>query len=292
MTTALSLIQSACYEIGIPAPTTIYASTDPVNLQLLRFLYAEAQLLRRMRIFPQQKKRYSFSTTNGRAAYPLPEDFYSMLPNTLWDQSQDLPLYGPVGDSEWNARLYRYTLLGPPFGYRIFGPDFNPTTAGGQFKLDPTPTSTVTLSFEYVSKNLFVPPNWVGAETVTINHYRFANGNIYKYTTGGVVHASTPPSHTTGTVADGTGQALYISAPYETILADADQSLFDDDIMIHGVKWRYKQSKGLDYQSDQVAHRSMIDIVRTRLIPAYVGSGTRFRRIGPRYWVPLRNWGI
>lgn len=297
MTTVLGLIQNACYEIGIPAPSTVYASTDPVDLQLKTFLYAESRFMRRMRQFPQQKKLFTFATSASRAKYPLPDDFYAMSGDTVYDQTNDLPMYGPVNDSQWQERKYRTIRTGPPYGYRLWGPDSNVAAGvGGQIELLEVPSGVNTLSFEYISKNLFLPPNWTASEasiTASPAEYRNANGIIYKCTaiTTGTCSA-TAPSHTTGAAVDGGVTWTVFTAPYETIIVDEDLSLFDDDIIIHGIKWRYKQAKGQDYQGDQLAHKALIDQIRTRWTGSFVGGGARDRRRGPRYWVPYTNWGI
>jgi len=39
--------------------------------------------------------------------------------------------------------------------------------------------------------------------------------------------------------------------PQSSFLADTDNFLLDDDVMIHGLKWRYKQRAGLDYSQEK-----------------------------------------
>lgn len=295
MTTVLALIQSTCYEVGIPAPTTIYASTDPVDLQLKNLFYTEARFLRRQRIFNQQKKYYSFATTASRTKYPLPRDFYALSGNTIFDQTNKLYIYGPVNDSLWQDRKYRSIHTGSPYGFRIWGPDFNTQAGvGGQLELLEVPTGAVTISLEYTTCNLFSPANWTASETgITTSKYRTANGNNYDCTaiTTGTC-GTTAPAQTSGTFVDGGVTWTYYGTPYETFLADDDQCLFDDDIMIHGLKWRYKQSKDQDYQGDQLAHKALVDQTRSRFHGSYVGGGARNMRYGPRYWVPDRGWSL
>lgn len=276
---AVTLIQTAAYRIGIPAPATYGA-----NSRLLYLLYGVAEELRSLKTWPQQKRTYSFTTTASRASYPVPADFYATLEDTGFNQTQHWRLVGPVSDGDWN-----YYLYGPGSGIisfrtRIFGPDANQNTLGGQMQLNPTPSDTQTVSYEYLSKNLFMPKNWAPSTAYTSGTYVNANGNIYLCDTNGTSHASTPPSGQTQNITDNTTRWDYVSTPYETVLASTDLMLFDDDLMLNGLIYRYLEARGFDYSKYEELFRRGIDSAQARWAGSFSGSlsGPEInRRYGP-----------
>lgn len=279
----LEIAQAFAYEVNVDAPSTLLSLTDPADLQILNLIYSVSRDLRQARCWPQQKKTYSFTLSANRTKYPLPQDFYSALLRTQWDQDRRWNLNGPATDAEFTNRLYGVATSQNQITYRMFGPDAGQYTAGGQFNVYPTPSGGEDLYYEYITKNMFIPTNWTPSTVVALNSYISANGNIYKYTTGGTTNATTAPSHTSGTVADGTAQALYISAPYETVIANTDQSLFDEDIVILGLKAKWYQMKGLEYEPLQAEFQSKIDQADARWNGSYIGSFNRAGRFIRRY---------
>ena len=248
--TVLAICSAALYELGQTPPASL-VSTPTSQLQLRNIIEAQARQLRNQRTFPQQKKSYTFTVSSGVFKYALPEDYYSALMDTEWNDTLKLRNLGPTSDAAWTDRTKGLVTSSRETAFRIFGPDSNPNSAGGQFQINPTPTAGGTvLSFEYISKNLFLPKNWTPSTAgFTVGIYANANGNIYKVsaiTTG--TTGTTAPIHTTGTAVDGGVTWLYITAAYENVILDTDLSLFDDDVMVPGVKCRYLKVKSLDYE--------------------------------------------
>lgn len=292
--TVLAICTSALYELGQPVPSTLLG-TSPSSAQLRNIIEAQSRQLRNKRTFPQQKKSYSFDLVSGQYKYPLPQDYYSPLLDTWWDDDLRLRMLGPLGDAAWTDRTKGLSATTPEVGFRIFGPDSNIHSAGGQLQVHPTPTASgETLSFEYISKNLFLPKDWTPSTAgFTTNVYVNANGNIYicsAITTG--TTGTTAPSHTSGTAVDGGVTWQYVSSAYESVIANTDLSLFDDDIMVAGVKWRYLKAKSLDYQEEYAAYATMIDQTEARMKGPFIGSfaGTGQRR--RRYYVPSGGWSF
>jgi len=56
-------------------------------------------------------------------------------------------------------------------------------------------------------------PAFANSTAVTLNSTVYVSNRLYKVTTAGTTHASTIPSHTTGTVTNGTAALLYLGAP-------------------------------------------------------------------------------
>ena len=246
MATVQALVEFALREIGVSSiPSSVTATTSDAQ-QCLAFVYAEARFLRSQKFFPQCKKTYEFNLVNGRTKYPLPQDFYQPLTGTLWDNTNRWQLLGPLSDADFRYRQLGYVSFQNRRAFRVIGSDGNPTTIGGQFEIDPAPgaADTATLSYEYIYKTMFIPPYWSASTAYTLGQYRSSNGNIYLCDTSGTSGANQLTG--TGTnIADGTARWDYVSTPYETVLSDSDLCIFDDDVMISGIQWRYKLAKGL-----------------------------------------------
>lgn len=285
--TILSTLQSCCYRWNIPFPGagTIFGNTDPHARQLLHILYAVSEELRQAACWTQQKKIHTFNTSSGRDKYPLPEDFYKASPFTHWNNTENRRLIGPLPDFDFTARLYGEVGSSINFEYRIFGPDSNPNTSGGQFVIYPTPTSTIECSFEYLTKNLFLPKNWLPSTAYTIGTYVNANGNIYLCDTNGT-SSTTPPSGTSQNITDGTTRWDYVSAPYETVLADTDLCLFEEALIKIGVRAKWRDEKGEEADKAEREFRSKIDKAVSSLQGISTGSFTKVGTMLPRYSYP------
>jgi len=274
MTMGILLIsQQFAAQVNLPPPASLIAQTDPATLQIASLITAVSRDLRQDRSWPQQKKTHSFTTTTGRTRYPLPIDFFSALLETEWNRTTARPLLGPMTDAGFNQRLYGAFRLNSEIAYRIFGPDFNPNTAGGQFNIDPAPASGEILSFDYVSSNLFQPPDWTPSTVVAASSYRNANGLNFFTTAGGTT--STVPPAAAGV--DGTVTWTVYSLPYEGIFNNLDSSIFDDDVMILGLITKWYQMKGLGFEALLAEYKSKLDTARNRWVGSYVGS---FNRLG------------
>ena len=91
---------------------------------------------------------------------------------------------------------------------------------------------------------------------------RSGNGYVYRTAAGGTSGA-TRPSWSTGSDTDGTVTwsvyiEPYLCTPANVALNDADICLFDDDLMIEGMRWAYKRAKGLDYQQERSDWENMV----------------------------------
>jgi hypothetical protein len=64
-------------------------------------------------------------------------------------------------------------------------------------------------------------PAFAASTAVTLNSTVYVSNRLYKVTTAGTTHASTVPSHTTGTVTNGTAGLLYLGVPAALTYAGA-----------------------------------------------------------------------
>ena len=65
----------------------------------------------------------------------------------------------------------------------------------------------------HVSGTATNSPAFAASTALTLNSTVFVSNRLYKVTTAGTTHASTVPSHTTGTVTNGTAALLYLGEP-------------------------------------------------------------------------------
>lgn len=205
--TALSLVQKACHQANIPAPTALVGETNTTNLQLLALFYEAGEELRSCRYWPQLKRSYTVYLEAGRSKYYLPQDFYCALPMTHWDKSNNWEMRGPQTDPAWNYRQYGYVTTENRRSYRIFGQDINYASGRGQFEVHPVPGAGEAgdrVSFEYISRSWLIPPLWSASATLAQNTWRFSAGNIYKKTDANSELGSTvPPNMAYGEGQDG-----------------------------------------------------------------------------------------
>lgn len=185
----LAIAQAVIAEIGADQiPTSIISATDTSQIQIRNLLQTQARSLRNKLVFPQQKKIATLILQQSQDKYQFPPDYYSATTNSAWDDTTRLRLIGPLSDSRFTNRTRR-NVGQNHVAYRVFGPDANTNSFGGQLNVTPTPASSgEELSYEYITKNLFVPPNWIpgahysgGVATAYVN----LNGNNYFTNTTG-----------------------------------------------------------------------------------------------------------
>lgn len=288
MKTILANLRACSYRWNIPFPSagTIYGNTDPGARQLLELITAVAEDLRQAGSWTQQKRIHTFSTTAARTKYPLPQDFFRDSPFTHWNTDENRRLVGVIPDFDFTSRLYGGYGSSDNFDYRFFGPDSNPNTGGGQFNIYPPPDAVIACSFEYLSSNLFMPKNWLPSTAYTSGTYVNANGNIYLCDTNGTSDTTTAPSAVTANIVDGTTGWDYVSTAYETVLADTDFCIFDDELVKIGVKAFWLDEKGEEGARAMQEYQSKKSRAMMRLKGSRIGSFTRVGMDQPRYAVP------
>jgi hypothetical protein len=86
---------------------------------------------------------------------------------------------------------------------------------------------------------------------------------------------------------------LFLKADYtvrgETITLDTDLCIFDDDVMIASIKYRYLESKNQPFESHKAAYDDLIESAISRWRGAVKGNFARSNNM-PRYSVPRGGW--
>jgi hypothetical protein len=151
--TILSMCQNVADFTGFERPTSVISNTDPIARQLLALAQREGKQLMRVSDWAILKKEHTFSTSNGTAAYALPSDFDRLVLETSYNRSDNDILTGPISSAEYQLVNHGMATTGTTEKFRL-----KAASNALKFELDPTPSSTQTIGFEYVS-NQFCQSN-------------------------------------------------------------------------------------------------------------------------------------
>lgn len=265
MATIKEVIQNFCYRVNVPAPSTYIGATDPTARQYLSlFNFIGNNLRNRPYQWPQLKRGYTFNTQTNVRNYQLPGDFYRILDSTQWDTTNQWPMRGPISDYNFAVREFAVVSLQTRKAYRIIGPtqylySTSPYSqrSQGWFEIDPAgQNNTDELYLGYISCNWIWPKDWVTATVYAAGAIVSGNGYVYRTTAGGTSGA-TRPNWATGSDSDGSVTWSVYTEPF-TGADDNDLCLFDDDLMIEGMRWSYFRAKKMDYQQERTDWENMV----------------------------------
>lgn len=185
--TALTLVNRALQEIGLPQVTTIVSSQDDQSgFQALGLLNALGEQLSRAHDWQFLETVAEFTGTGSADAFDMPADFGRIVNQTEWSSSNRRPMYGPVSPQGWSWVQYGVVSVGVYYRYRILGDKFHvfPTLATGE-----------KANFFYINKN------WARSAA---------------------------------------------NVPKNAIDADDDHMVYDDYLIIAGLKYKFWTAKGMD----------------------------------------------
>ena len=272
--------------------TNVYAASTPGAKQVLQLIYDTCEELRQAACWQHQLKTYTITTASGQSKYPLPKDFYALVPASQWHSDNNQRLSGPIMNHEFSGFLYGVDASTYSYAFRIAGVDFNQTSGGGQIELNPTPTATETLKLEYLTANLFMPPYWTEGESIgSSGIYRNSNGYNY-VSTGSGTAGSDAPDHTSGSVSDGGVTWTYYDTAYEAALTDSDLCIFDPDLVKLGLRAKWIDEKGEVSESAEAEFRSKIEAAKARWLGPVIGSFSRRGNAYRRYQFPSGGWSL
>lgn len=142
--TAANIINDAAVELGlyttdIPDP---WESTDANVIQLIRLLKSVGQDLARDYQWTQLQTEYVFTTSDGVSSYTLPDNFLRLIDQTEYNRTRQQPLRGPLSPQGWQYLSSLAVTGAAEFWFRV---------TGNEFRLYPTPTSTISIALEYIS---------------------------------------------------------------------------------------------------------------------------------------------
>jgi len=280
------MMQAVTQELSITTPNAVVTSGSTTVKQLLALSYEVADEAMMRFAWPELVKTHSVTLVASQAGYALPKDFNTIMSETMWNDTDQWFVEGPISPQEWRARQKGIVTASVRDKYRIFGLNVQADTGGindvldSSFNIYPTPDTGdagKVISFEYQSTEWIRPPLWVTGTAYSLGDYVIYASTIYKCTGAGTSNNTSP---TTDTGATWTSSGL---APYVTWLTDSDVSLLHErSVMGLGLKWMWKASKGLPYQleqsrwEDQIRRRYVAKNGAKTLSMAQLGRGTRF----------------
>jgi hypothetical protein len=145
----LDICQDAAEEIGFDAPSTIIGNTDPTAIRLLRLAHRTGAILAK-KSWELLIKEATFDTTASEPQYNLESDYRSLVPDTIWNQTTDQPVY-KISNTQWS---YEKSAMTGAYEdrFRLLGDDAGPDI-GARITIHPTPTAVETIYYQYYSKN-------------------------------------------------------------------------------------------------------------------------------------------
>lgn len=142
--TVLSVVQDVLSEIGdFEIPGSLVGNNSSTARQMLALANTEGKSYARMADWQWLLTSYTFTTTDGTAAYDLPSDIRFFVNATWWDRTNYWEIFGPATPDIWQTLKSGIVTDGVRRWFRV---------QGNQFYLHPTPSTTGdTIAYEYIS---------------------------------------------------------------------------------------------------------------------------------------------
>lgn len=148
--TLLTIVQQHCRVHGLYVPTSVVSNTDATTAQLFGLLNELCDEMIDEAGFQSVKveKLWTFIAAEDQGSLvdiTGDDGFRYVHPNTLFDRTLRRPVYGPLGDEDWQ-RIKALPNPGPWYKYRILG---------DHLLINPVPTASTLsqIAFEYASSN-------------------------------------------------------------------------------------------------------------------------------------------
>lgn len=238
--TLSTVITNVANEAGYSVESNIIASTETTTKQLLAITNRINRDI--FEAYPWQKCYASGAITlvAGQATYQLPAAFSYYQYETFWNQSTRWRVLGPMSEQEY-AEIRGFGLNTSVYQrFQIRG------ISNSQLLISPTPTTSGDIIiFEYVADRSVRPVTWTTNTIFAAGSYCSYNGNYYQTTAGGTT-GPTAPTHTSGSVSDGSVTWNYYDGAYNQFLANSDSSIFSEKLLEQGVLERFAEIHGLE----------------------------------------------
>lgn len=243
--TLRTIIDNVSSEIGYQIDTTASSyinSGDTLTKQLVAMTNRIAVEMFESYNWWQFNKTASLTLVDSTATYALPGDFSSYHFDTFWNQSNRWRVFGPMSAQEYgqyNGLSYT-SLIGNRFMLR--------GVSNNQIVIYPTPGADIAgqiIVYEYISERPVRPWTWTASTSLGTKAYTFYNGNYYSLVSG-TVTGSTAPTHTSGSVSDGSCTWAYYDGAYPQFLNDSDINILPERVLELGVIERIAEIKQLN----------------------------------------------
>lgn len=162
-------------------------SSDPQVRQLLRIANRVGDIIYKAHDWAILQRLHEFTTASGTAEYALPSDFGRFINDTAWDSTNYWEMRGPLTPEQWAVQKYAI-IATSNFRKRW---RLKRTASGNTATvfIDPTPTSSDDLVYEYVSNGWVIKNSdssvtnaWVAdADTTMFDEFLFEQGMIWRW---------------------------------------------------------------------------------------------------------------
>lgn len=153
----LSIAQSVARETGFTVPSALVGNADEIAVQLLALITAETTNLSQGIIaggeivpdffWQSLVTRGTITFVNGTEAYNFPSDYNSsFVPQTMWNNTTGRPVIIPLNPRQFEIQKNYLVTSGIDHMVYVYG---------DQFHFVPTPSSTDSIVYEYISTNYF-----------------------------------------------------------------------------------------------------------------------------------------
>ena len=189
----LTIIRDFFARTGLEVPATVMGTTDTMVSQARALLEEEGSDLSvrgSWEALTEEASHTTVATQSQGLITAIASGFRYIKNQTLWDRTNQLPIFGPLSASEWQADIALVNAA-PRYSWRI---------RGGEVLINPVPTAGYSWNFEYASTN------WIVSADGLTRSSRF---NL-----------------------------------------DTDLVLLPEQLLLLGLRWRWKKEKGFEYAED------------------------------------------
>lgn len=141
------IVNQVAVETGLNSVANVFSAADPAFTQLTTLANACAVELQQNETWQGFHAEHAITTSSTDSGkYPLPDDFMYMLNQTGWDQTNNVPLGGPLSPQDWQY------LEGRDLVSQTIYASFR--LAEREFWIFPQPPPDgLEIRFEYASRN-------------------------------------------------------------------------------------------------------------------------------------------
>lgn len=134
----------------------------------------------------------------------------------------------------------------------------------------PTGTGSTAITDGTVIWSYIATTGWASQTAYARGVYVTTGGRLYLCSNPNIASntvfysGSVDPTWTLTTVSDGTIVWTWQDISYENVISDTDFSVFDDELMLLGVKWRWLREHGEDFSDVQQEYQAKVDYAQAR----------------------------
>jgi len=141
--TALQIVQDFCEKMALPVPQALVGNTERSVSQYRALLLETVEDLGQYK-WQQQRILWTWPSVAGQdqgALVDIWPGYFSVEPNTMWNRTRRMRIFGPLAESIW-AALQVLPNAGPEFQHWI---------AGGHLFISPAQIDGDTLGVTYIT---------------------------------------------------------------------------------------------------------------------------------------------